>query len=142
MPFEVTPKEVEYQVTQTLLGNSYKVFLSNSSTLTIDSTTAQWTATELSATNGYAAVTGTVSATGTYNSTLKSFETAQINAVFTATTGPINFRAIIIQLSTTGGGARNYPYAVNIFPTQQTIAAGTSLPFGIQLASQGLPSII
>ena len=140
MPFEVTPKEVEYQVAQTLLGKSYKIYLSNSASLTLDATSAQWAATELSATNGYAAVTGTIGTSGTYNSTLKSFETAQINAIFTATTGPINFRAVIIEL--TGGVSRTYPYAVNIFSSQQTIAAGVSLPFGIQLASQGLPSII
>jgi hypothetical protein len=137
MPFVVTPKESEYGATQLLVGKSYKIYLSNSSALTVDSTSAQWSATELAASNGYAAVTGTIAA-GSYNSTLKQFETAQINGIFTATAGGsgIVFRAVIIEL--TGGATRTHPYAVNIYPANQTITAGTSRAFGLQLSTRAL----
>ena len=137
MPFAVTPKEAEYQAAQNLVGKSFKIYLSNSSTLTIDSTSAQWAATELAASNGYAAVTGTIAA-ATYNATLKQYETAQINGIFTASSGGagIVFRAVIIDLS--GGSPRTHPYAVNTYISDQTIVAGTSRSFGIQLSTRAL----
>jgi hypothetical protein len=138
MPFKVTPKETEYQFGQLLAGKGYKIYLSNSSTLTEDSTSAQWAATELTSANGYVAITGTVSS-GTYNTTLKQFEAAQISGTFTATTGNISFRAIILQL--TGGVARTYPYAVNMYASEQTILAGQSLPVGLQIATRKLEAL-
>ena len=62
MPFVVTPKEAEYEATQTLVGKTFKIYLSNSTSLTVDSTSSAWAATELAASNGYAAVTGTIAA--------------------------------------------------------------------------------
>lgn len=138
MPFKVTPKETEYQFGQLLAGKAYKIYLSNSSILTETSTNTEWAATELTSANGYVAITGTVSA-GTYNATLKQFEATQISGTFTATTGSINFRAIILQL--TGGAARTHPYAINIYPSQQTIAAGQSLPVGLQIATRKLEAL-
>jgi hypothetical protein len=136
MSFAVTPKEAEYQALQNLVGRTFKIYLSNSSTLTIDSTNTQWQATELATANGYAAVTGQI-APGAFNATLKQYETAQINAVFTASSNGsgIVFRAVIFELS-----GRTNPYAVNIYPSNQTIAAGTSRPLGIQLSTRALES--
>ena len=67
MSFITTQGELEFQSGQLLNGQSYKVFLANSDTLTIASTIAEWEAVELAAVNGYAAATGTIG-TGVYNS--------------------------------------------------------------------------
>lgn len=130
MPFVITAGELEFEYGLALNGQSYKVFLATTGSLTVASTLAAWEAAELASTNGYAAVTGTVAA-GSLNSTTGRWESPVINGTFGPATGSgFTFDAMIIKIGTT----RTKPYAVNLYPAPIVLATGQSRGFNITLA--------
>lgn len=126
MPFVITQGELAYEAGLVLTG-AYKVFLATKGSLTIASTLSAWEAAELASSNGYAAVTGTVGA-ATYNSTTGRYEAPTITGQFTATGAGFTFGAMVVKLA-----SRTAPYAVNIYETPVTLAAGQSRGFNITL---------
>jgi hypothetical protein len=130
MSFIVTQGELEFQSGLILNGQSYKVFLATTGSLTLASTISAWEAAELAATNGYAAVTGTVG-TGVYNGSTLRVEAPIITGQFGPATGAgFEFTAMVIKLGTT----RTRPYAVRLYDVPQLLAAGQSRGFSITLA--------
>lgn len=130
MTFTITQGELEFQAGLVLTGQAYKVFLATTGSLTITSTLAAWEAAELAATNGYAAVTGTVG-TAVFNGTTGRVEAPQITGQFGPATGAgISFDAMIIKVGT----VRTKPYAVRLYPLPQLLAAGQSRGFSLVLS--------
>jgi len=129
MSFVVTQGELEFQSGLILNGQTYKVFLATTGSLTIASTISAWEAVELAATGGYAAVTGTVG-NGVYNTTNGRVQSPVITGQFGPATGAgFNFDAMIIKIGTT----RTMPYAVRLYEVPQVLAAGQSRGFNITL---------
>lgn len=129
MSFTITQGELEFQAGLVLNGQSYKVFLATTGVLTAASTISAWEAAELAATNGYAAVTGTVG-TGVFNATSGRVENPVIVGQFgPASSTGFEFDAMIIKLGTT----RTKPYAVRLYPVPQLLASGQSRGFNITL---------
>jgi hypothetical protein len=132
MSFTITQGELEFQAGLLLTGQAYKVFLATTGTLTIASTIAQWETAELAATNGYAAVTGTVG-TAVFNPANGRVEAPVIVGQFGPATGAgFQFDAMIIKLGTT----RTKPYAARLYPVPQLLASGQSRGFNITLGSK------
>ena len=128
MAFVVTQGELEYEAGLVLTGLTYKVFLATTGSLTVASTLSDWEAAELAATGGYVAVTGTVG-TGSYNATTGRFEAPVITGQFGPATGAgFTFDAMVIKLP-----SRTKPYAVNLYSSPVTLAAGQSRGFSIAL---------
>lgn len=123
MAFIITQGELEYQAGLCYVGVAYKVFLATTGSLTLTSTLTAWEAAELTATNGYSAVTGTISA-GAWNSTANRFEMPAITGQFSATGAGYTFDAQIIKLA-----GRSKPYAINLYDTPITLAAGQARGF-------------
>lgn len=129
MSFVITQGELEFQSGLILNGQSYKVFLATTGSLTLASTLANWEAAELAASNGYAAVTGTVG-NGVFNATNGRVESPVITGQFGPATGAgFTFDAMIIKIGTT----RTRPYAVRLYEVPQVLAAGQSRAFNITL---------
>jgi hypothetical protein len=128
MPFVITQGELEYEAGLVLTGKAYKVFLATTGSLTLTSTLTAWEAAELATSAGYAAVTGTVG-TGSYNGTTGRFEAPVITGQFGPATGAgFTFDAMVIKLA-----SRTKPYAVNLYASPITLAAGQSRAFSITL---------
>lgn len=132
MAFEVTQKEVEYQATTLLAGQTYTIFLANAGSLNGTSTIAQWEAAALPEQNGYTAVTGTIG-TGTYNSVSQRVLFPIINGTF----GPIlvsdlQFSAIVVKI-----GSRIYPYALKLYEVTSVISVGGTRSFSLTIGIQG-----
>ena len=128
MAFVITQGELEYEAGLVLTGKTYKVFLATTGSLTVASTLSAWEAVELAATAGYVAVTGTVG-TGSYNATTGRFEAPVITGQFGPATGAgFTFDAMVIKLP-----SRTKPYAVNLYSSPVTLAAGQSRGFSITL---------
>lgn len=131
MAFVITPGELEYEYGLVLTGLSYKVFLATTGSLTLTSTLAAWEAAELPTTNGYAAVTGTVGS-GTYNAITGRFEAPLIAGQFgPASSIGFTFDAMVLKLP-----SRSKPYAVNLYDSPITLAAGQSRGFNITLGTK------
>lgn len=129
MPFQITPGELEFEHDLVLEGQTYKVFAATTGSLTIASSLALWEAAELAATNGYAAVTGTVG-TGSLNSTTGRWESPVLSGQFGPATGAgFQYDAVIIKI----GSSRTMPYAVNLLSSPIVLAAGQSRGFNITL---------
>jgi hypothetical protein len=129
MSFIITQGELLFQSGLALNGQTYKVFLANSDTLTVASTIAEWESAELAAVNGYTAATGTIG-TGVYNSGTLRVEPPAITGQFGPASGSgISFNAMIIKIGTT----RTRPYAVRLYEVPQLLAAGQSRGFSITL---------
>lgn len=129
MPFQITPGELEFEHDLVLEGQTYKVFAATTGSLTIASSLALWEAAELAATNGYAAVTGTVG-TGSLNSTTGRWESPVLSGQFGPATGAgFQYDAVIIKI----GSSRTMPYAVNMLSSPIVLAAGQSRGFNITL---------
>jgi hypothetical protein len=132
MSFTITRGELEYQAGLLLTGQAYKVFLATAGTLTIASTIAQWEAAELAATNGYAAITGTVG-TAVFSPANGRVEAPVITGQFGPATGVgFQFDAMIIKLGT----VRTRPYAVRLYPVPQLLASNQARGFRITLGSK------
>lgn len=130
MPFVITPGELEFEHGLVLAGQSYKVFLATTGSLTATSTIAAWESAELASTGGYAAVTGTVAA-GSLSTSTGRWESPVISGTFGPATGSgITFDAMIIKI----GSTRTKPYAVNLYPAPIVLAAGQSRGFNLTLA--------
>lgn len=129
MPFQITPGELEFEHDLVLEGQTYKVFAAATGSLTIASSLSLWEAAELAATNGYAAVTGTVG-TGSLNSTTGRWESPVLSGQFGPATGAgFQYDAVIIKI----GSSRTMPYAVNLLSSPIVLAAGQSRGFNITL---------
>lgn len=83
-------------------GRTYRVFLVNNTTsLTPESTATAWLAAELAASNGYAAVTGTItSGSGAYDGTDGRYEFPAIVAAFTATGAGFSYNTVVVRIGT------------------------------------------
>lgn len=129
MSFVITQGELEFQSGLILNGQAYKVFLATKGILTAASTISSWEAAELTAINGYQAVTGTVG-TGVYNAATLRVEPPEIIGQFGPATGAgFSFDAMIIKIGTT----RTKPYAVRLYEAPVLLAAGQSRGFSITL---------
>jgi len=126
----VTPQgELEFQSGLILDGQTYRVFLATTGSLTLASTLTAWEAAKLASANGYADVTGTVG-NGVYNTTNGRVESPVITGQFGPATGAgFTFDAMIIKIGTT----RTRPYAVRLYEVPQVLAAGQSRAFNITL---------
>lgn len=129
LTISITPKELERQAALAFEGKSYKVFLAYDpgNTLTLSSTTTTWEAKELAASNGYAAVTGTVAA-GSYNSSLGRYELPTITAQFAATGVGYVYDVIVVVI-----GSSTYPHSVTKISPEQGLFAGQSRSYLMQL---------
>lgn len=125
----ITPKELERQAELAFEGKSYKVFLAYepNGTLSTASTTTAWEAVELAATNGYAAVTGTVGA-GSYNTSLGRFELPVIEASFSATGAGFVYDTLVVVVD---GAA--YPHSVAKVSPETSLIAGQVRTYQIRL---------
>lgn len=129
MAFVITPGELEFEYSLALNGQTYKVFLATTGSLTIASTVTQWETAELAATGGYAAVTGTIGA-GSLASNGR-WQAPVISGTFGPATGAgFQFDAMVVKIGTT----RTKPYAVNLYQTPIVLAAGQSRGFTITLS--------
>lgn len=126
MAFVVTRGELEYEAGLILTG-AYKIFLATKGSLGLTSTLLAWEAAELAVANGYTAVTGTVGS-ATYNSTNNRVEAPAITGTFTATGLGFTFDAMVCKLAN-----RSKPYAINLYDSPVTLAAGQSRGFRITL---------
>jgi hypothetical protein len=126
----VTPQgELEFQSGLILNGQTYRVFLATTGSLTLASTLTAWEAAKVASANGYADVTGTVG-NGVYNTTNGRVESPVITGQFGPATGAgFTFDAMIIKIGTT----RTRPYAVRLYEVPQVLAAGQSRAFNITL---------
>lgn len=130
MPFVITPGELEFEHGLVLAGQTYKVFLATTGSLTVTSTLAAWESAELAATGGYAAVTGTVTS-GSLSTSTGRWESPVISGTFGPATGAgFQFDAMVIKVGTT----RTKPYAVNLYTAPILLAAGQSRGFNLTLA--------
>lgn len=129
MSFTITQGELEFQSGLVLNGQSYKVFLAVTGSLTVASTISAWEAAELAATNGYAAATGTIG-TGVFNAGNGRVEPPVLTGEFGPATGSgFEFDAMIIKIGTT----RTKPYAVRLFPVPQLLSSAQARGFNITL---------
>jgi hypothetical protein len=129
MAFVITPGELEFEHGLLLSGQSYKVFAATIGSLTIASTLSAWEAAELSSSNGYAAVTGTVSA-GSLDNDTGRWQAPVITGQFGPATGSgFQYDAVIIKV----GSTRSKPYAVNLLDTPLVLAAGQTRGFQLTL---------
>jgi hypothetical protein len=129
MSFVITQGELEFQSGLILNGQTYRVFLATTGSLTLASTLTAWEAAKLASANGYADVTGTVG-NGVYNTTNGRVESPVITGQFGPATGAgFTFDAMIIKIGTT----RTRPYAVRLYEVPQVLAAGQSRAFNITL---------
>jgi len=129
MSFVLTQGELEFQSGLILDGQTYKVFLATTGTLTIASTLTLWEAAELASTGGYAAVTGTIG-TGVFNVSNGRVEAPVITGQFGPASGAgFEFDAMLIKIGTT----RTRPYAVRLYDVPQVLAAGQSRGFSFTL---------
>lgn len=124
MPFVITNGELEHEYGLILNGQAFKVFAAVTGSLTATSTLAAWEAAELAASNGYAAVTGTVGS-GSLNATTGRWESPVLSGAFTATGAGFQYDAVIIKIGT----SRTKPYAVNLLASPIVLAAGQSRSF-------------
>lgn len=130
MTFVITPGELEFEHGLVLNGQSYKVFAAITGSLTIASTVSAWEAAELASSNGYAAVTGTVSA-GSLNNSTGRWESPVISGQFGPATGSgFQYDAVIVKI----GSSRTKPYAVNLLTEPIVLAAGQVRGFQFTLA--------
>lgn len=83
-------------------GRTYRVFLVNNTTsLTPESTATAWLAAELAASNGYAAITGTItSGSGAYDVVDARYEFPAIVAAFTATGAGFSYNTVVLRIGT------------------------------------------
>jgi hypothetical protein len=129
MSFVISQGELEFQSGLILDGQTYRVFLATTGSLTLASTLTAWEAAKLASANGYADVTGTVG-NGVYNTTNGRVESPVITGQFGPATGAgFTFDAMIIKIGTT----RTRPYAVRLYEVPQVLAAGQSRAFNITL---------
>lgn len=130
MTFVITPGELEFEHGLILNGQSYKVFAATIGSLTIASTISAWEAAELASSNGYAAVTGTVSS-GSLNNNTGRWESPVISGQFGPATGVgFQYDAVIVKI----GSTRTKPYAVNLLTEPIVLAAGQTRGFQFTLA--------
>lgn len=124
MAFVITRGELEYEAGLILTG-AYKIFLATKGSLTLTSNLSAWEAAELAIANGYAAATGTLGA-GVYNATTGRVEAPTVTGQFTASGAGFTFDAMVAKLA-----SRTAPYAINLYDTPITLAAGQSRGFEI-----------
>lgn len=130
LTFTVTPKELERQAAAVFHAKPYRVFLAlrQDTGLGVGSTSAAWAAEKLTASNGYADVTGTL-ASGTYNTNTAAFELPAVTATFTASGAGFTYDTIVVQVDNA-----TYPHSVALLSESVTLAAGQSKTYQILLA--------
>ena len=100
MSLVITRGELEYQAGLLVSSQSYKVFLAATGSLTGVSAISAWEAAELAASNGYAAVTGTVGS-AVFNAATGRVEAPVITGQFGPGSGTgFQFDAMVIKLGT------------------------------------------
>jgi hypothetical protein len=83
-------------------SRTYRVFLANNNA-SYDANTSHtlWLTKELAASNGYAAVTGTITAaSGAYDATDARYEFPAITATFTATGAGFSYNTVVLRIGT------------------------------------------
>ncbi len=124
----ISTKELERQAKAVFEGKTYKVFLAlNTTSLTVDSTTAAWEAVECSG-GGYAAVTGTIAA-GSYNAGNARYQMPMITATFTGSGGGISYDTVCLKI-----GTELYLHSIATESPAVVLAAGQSKSYTITLA--------
>jgi hypothetical protein len=129
MSFVITRGELEFQSGLLLNGQTYKVFLATTGSLTVTSTISEWETAELEEENGYEPYTGTIG-TGVYNATTLRVDAPVITGQFGPASGAgFTFDAMVIKIGTT----RTRPYAIRLYDVPQLLSAGQSRGFAITL---------
>ena len=123
----ISTKELERQAKAVFEGKNYKIFLAVKGALTVDSTTAAWTAVEITG-NGYAAVTGSIGA-GSYSAANARYEIPALNATFTASGAGFTYDTICLVID---GAA--YLHSINVEAPAITLAAGQTKSYTLTLA--------
>ena len=113
-------------------NKAYRVFLAdNTTSLTAESTAANWLSSELATANGYAAVTGTITTgTGAYNGTTGRYEFPAIVATFTGASAGFNYNTVVVRI-----GSETYVVGILEEPLGITLLAGQSKTYRIILGS-------
>jgi hypothetical protein len=128
----ISQRELKRKADLAYDNKAYRVFLANNTTsLTAESTASSWLSAELAASNGYAAVTGTIATgTGAYNATTARYEFPAITATFTATGAGFFYNTVAVRIGTEA-------YLVGILeePLGITLLAGQSKVYRIVLGS-------
>jgi len=110
-------------------GKTYRISLANNTTsLTANSTVAQWDAAKISG-GGYADVTGTIGA-GSYSATTARFELPQISVTFTANGGNWNYNTLYVVIT---DGATSTLHSVVVENPSVTLVDGGSITYRITL---------
>ena len=113
-------------------NKAYRVFLVNNTTsLTAESTATAWLAAELAASNGYAAVTGTIATgTGAWSVTNDRYEFPAIVATFTASGAGFTYNTVVVRI-----GTETYVVGILEEAPDITLLAGQSKTYTITLGS-------
>ncbi len=112
-------------------NKAYRVFLADNSTaaLNAEDTATAWLAEELPASNGYAAITGTVTTgTGAYDAVDARYEFPAIVATFTATGTGFTYDTLVIRIGTEASVA-----GILVEAPAVTLLAGQSKTYTITL---------
>jgi hypothetical protein len=123
------------------LGRAYSLAYQNvparlclafDSSLTVNSTTAEWDAVELPSTNGYARYSFTPGA-GSYDNTIAMFQSPEITATFTASGSGFSYNRVYLVFGTSTSISGLF-----IEPSTITLAPGVSQPYKIRLLANDI----
>jgi hypothetical protein len=129
MPYSggVTPKEVERQAVETLVGKAYTIMLATQSgALGLESTWAAWAAAIISG-GGYANLTGTLAA-GAWDTGGGCYKLLGFDAIWNPTTPGFTFDSVIIRIAT-----QAYPHSVNMLAAPVFAAPDVPLTIPVEL---------
>ena len=128
LTLSISQKELERQAALAFEGETYEVFLAtNSGSLTVNSTYAEWQAVEVASSNGYAPVTGTIG-TGAWDSGDARYELPSITATFTSTDSGFSYDTICVRI-----GTETYLHSIIAESPSITLAAGQAKSYVITL---------
>lgn len=119
-----------------------RLCLALNTTLTIESTTAQWDAVELASANGYARSVITIPG-ASYDSTIGMSKTSELTAAFTASGAGFTYNRVYGVIGTVSGGVTTYNnYISFLFAESETkaLSPGMSQSYPIVFLADDMTS--
>ena len=107
LTFQVSSNELLRVHSSSYQGKIIRLCLAFDSSLTIESTTAQWDAVELASANGYARSIITIPS-ATYDSTIAMSKSSESTATFTASGVGFTYNRVYGVIGTVSGGVTTY----------------------------------
>lgn len=133
--FQVSKAELSRVYTAAYEGKVIRFCLSSNTSLTVDSTTAQWDAVELASSNGYARVVITIPS-ATYDNTIGMQKSSELTATFTGASSGFSFSRVYGVIGTVSGGVTTWNTNISYLFVESTpisLAAGISQPYKVYL---------